>query len=98
GADAAAVGHHDQVVDLGPAPDHGRAQRRAVDGGIGADLDLVLEHDGADLGDLADAVGEREVAEPVAPDYRAGVQHDAVADARSLAHHHPGVRREAVAD
>src|SRR5216110_3474879 len=50
GADAAAVGHHDQVVDLGPAPDHGRAQRRAVDGRVGADLDLVLEHDGADLG------------------------------------------------
>ena len=54
--------------------------------------------DGADLRDLAVAVGQRHEAEPVAADHGAGVQGDAVADAHALAHHDAGVRREVVAD
>ena len=33
----------DQIIDLGPFADHGVAQGAAVDGGAGADLDLILQ-------------------------------------------------------
>ena len=39
----------DQIVDLGALADHGVADRAAVDGGAGADLDVVLDDDPADL-------------------------------------------------
>ena len=52
--------------------DPGLADRRAVDGAVGADLDVVLDHDDPDLGDLfVRAVRFRGEAEAVAADDRA---------------------------
>src|SRR5690349_19284218 len=82
--DTAAVRDLDEVVDLRPAADDGRPERGAVDGGVRADLDVVLEDDGADLRDLPVAVREREIPEAVAADDRAGMDDDAVADADTL--------------
>ena len=48
-----------EVVDLGAPPDDGVAERRAVDRGVGADLDVVLDHHAADLGDLPVGAGRR---------------------------------------
>src|SRR5947207_1906611 len=42
----------DQVIDLGPLAYHGFAERGAVDRRSGADLDVVLDPDNADLRDL----------------------------------------------
>ena len=82
-----------QVIDLRSAPDHGFAERRAIDAGAGAQLDVVLDARDARLRDLAmnrpPAVAlkvERE-AEPVRPDHRVRLQHDPVAEHAPLAHH-----------
>src|SRR5262249_59049990 len=73
---AAAVRHHDQVVDLRAAADDGRPERGAIDGRVGTDLDLVLEDDRADVRDAPDAIREREIATAVAADHRARVSPD----------------------
>ena len=59
-ADRAPVRHHDQVVELGAAPDHRRADGGAIDRRVGADFDVVFDHHRARLDDLARrAVGRR---------------------------------------
>ncbi len=50
--DGRAVADLDEVVDLGASADAGLADRGAVDGGVGLDLDVVLEDGGAGLEDL----------------------------------------------
>ena len=52
-ADLDIVSDLHQVVDLGALADHGVAIGAAVDGGVGPDLDIVLNDDAADLQDLA---------------------------------------------
>ena len=51
-----------------------------VDRGVGADLDVVLDDDTPDLGDLHVAGRARDIAEAVLPEADPGMQHDAVAD------------------
>ena len=65
-SDLAAVSNHHQVIDLGPAADHRGANRGPVNGGVRADLYLILQNHGASLGNFVDrTVRERDVAEPV---------------------------------
>ena len=40
---------HDQIIELAAFADHRVGQRAAVDGGAGADLDIVLHDDPAQL-------------------------------------------------
>ena len=68
-ADLDVVGDLHEVVDLGAAAHDGAAERRAVDGDVGAELHVVLEHDGAELGHLVMAAAALHVAEPVAADH-----------------------------
>src|SRR5207253_11170074 len=51
-ADPAIVRDHDQVIELGALADHGVRQRAPVNGGAGADLDIVLDDHAAELRDL----------------------------------------------
>src|SRR4030095_10400523 len=92
-AEPTAVADHDEVVDLRPVPDDGRAESGAIDGGARADLDVVLDHDRADLRDLPVAVRERQVAEAVAAHDRARVQRDAIPALPPLAPHRVRARR-----
>src|SRR5262245_50611431 len=62
-----------EVVDLRAATDDGPAQHGAVDRGVGADVHVVLDHDDADLRDLAMPGTVEGVAEPVATDDGAGL-------------------------
>jgi hypothetical protein len=48
-ADPHAVRHLDQVVELDAIADQRVVQRAAVDGGVGADLDVVADHHPAQL-------------------------------------------------
>src|SRR5690348_166878 len=50
--DAAIVRDHDQVIELGALADHRVGQRAAIDGGAGADLDIVLDDHPAELRQL----------------------------------------------
>ena len=74
------VGDVDLVVDLGPAADDGLAVRGAVDGDVGAQLDVVLDGHPASLGDLVMPPLVRHEAEAVAADHRPAPDDDARAD------------------
>src|ERR1039457_6292298 len=63
----------DQVVDFRSLTDDGGAKRAAVDGGIGADLDIVMDDDVAELKHFAVTPLVEDVAEAVRPDDRTGV-------------------------
>src|SRR4029453_12635278 len=61
---------------------HGVADGPAVDGGIGADFDIVLDDDPSDLGNLVGAFGATDKAEAILPDRAAGMNDHAIADQR----------------
>src|SRR5262245_24274779 len=80
-ADLDVVADLDQVVKLRAAPDACAAEARAVDAAVGADLDVVLDHDAAHLQELewaAFLVGRE--AEAVGADHRAAVNATSRAD------------------
>src|SRR5262249_830783 len=67
-SDRAVVADLDQIIDLGAFADHGVAAAAAVDGGVGADLDVVLDDHPAGLRDLDRALAVGEETEPVLTD------------------------------
>src|SRR5208283_6159036 len=76
------VAYLHKVVDLGALADHGVANGAAVDRGAGADLDVVLDDDAAELRHLVVApLGHHEV-KPVLTYLAAGMNDDPVADQR----------------
>src|SRR3990172_4417145 len=72
--DAAVVADLDLVVELHAVLDHGVLDRTAVDGRIGADLDVVADAHAADLRHLDPALAVTRDAEAVGADHRAGMQ------------------------
>src|SRR5262245_43449364 len=72
----------DKIVDLGSLPDYGVPDGAAVDRGIGADLDVVLDDHTPDLRDLVGSARPAHKPEAVLSDGAAGVDDDAVADQR----------------
>ena len=81
-ADVAVVADVDEVVDLGSAADAGLLERAAVDGGVGADFDVVFDEEGSLLRELGVGAGGgvADVAEAVCTEDCAGVDDDAVAE------------------
>src|SRR6187455_3451596 len=68
-ADRHIVADLDLIVDFRALADHGVAQAAAIDGGPGADLDIVLDHDAAGLRHLQMAIrAEKYEAEAILPD------------------------------
>src|SRR5262249_55906686 len=60
----------DQVVDLGPLPDHGILERTSIDAGPRTDFDIIFQHAGAEVGDQGVAVSSTHEAETGSPDHR----------------------------
>ena len=85
-----------QVVDFRAAADDRGAHGRAVDRHVGADLDVILDDDPADLGDLAMARPVEDVAEAVGPQDGPGVDDDPAADLDVLPQDHVGVQHAAL--
>ena len=86
-ADRDRVADLHQVVELGAAPDARLAERRAVDRGERADLDVVLDHHDPHLRELVvAALGVAREAEAVGPDHGAVLHHHAAAEPAALAH------------
>ena len=79
-ADADVVRDLHQIVDLGALADDGVAGRAAVDRGVGADLDVILNDDPAGLRNFLMASRRRQIAEAVLADARAGMDDHAIAD------------------
>src|SRR3972149_9329641 len=96
-ADADIVAYLDQVVDLGALADHGVANGAAVDGGAGADLDVVLDDDAPDLRHLEVAIAPHHETEAVLPDLAARMDDNAVADQRG-GERRPGANRTVAPD
>ena len=67
-ADDDVVADLHEVVDLGALADHRVAAGAPVDGGVGADLDVVLDDDAADLRHLEMALAPHGEAEAVLAD------------------------------
>src|SRR5262249_33530324 len=76
------VANLNEIVDLGTLADHGVADRPAVDGGTGADLDVVLNDDAPDLRNLKMPACPHQKAEPVLPDAAARMDDHPVSDQR----------------
>src|SRR4051812_24384275 len=55
-ADVAVVADVDHVVELRAAPDARATERRAIDAGVRAELNVVFDHNGSDLWKLVIAV------------------------------------------
>src|SRR5674476_443715 len=89
-ADADIVAYLHQVVDLGALADHGVANGAAVDGGGGADFDIVLDDDAPDLRHLEVALSSHHEAEAVLTDLAARMNDDAIPEQRVIIH--PGCK------
>jgi len=79
-ADATVVSDLHQIVDLGAGADMRASRLRAIDACIGTDLDVVFQHDVADLRDSFRSAVDERPAEAVDADRAPGMQDDAVAD------------------
>ena len=83
--DADVVGDLHQIVDAAALADHGIGAGSTVDGGVGSDLDIVLDQDAAELGNphvaaLVDREAEALLADPHARKDRYPCADDAVAE------------------
>ena len=86
-----------QIVDLGALADDRVSGPAAVDRGVGADLDVVLNDDAASLRDFLMPLRTRKIAEPVLTDARAGMNDDAIAD-QGAEHRGAGADRAVASD
>ena len=97
--DRDAMGDVNEIVDLRARFDARFTDRRAIDRGIGANLDVVFDDDLGVLRNLQmRAVGLSREPEPVAADDHAVVQDDAIADDDAFSDRDMGVQRAVVAD
>src|SRR6202034_236695 len=81
------------VIELGPATDPGGLKSAAVDGGVGAHLHVVLDDQRSLLGKLGvRATGPiADIPEAVSAQYRASVNHHAIAQGGARVDDNPGV-------
>src|SRR5690606_9283389 len=86
--DADVVRDHHEIVELHAVLDHGVLDRAAVDRRVRADLDVVADHDRAELRHL-DPPAMREIlgeTEAVAADHRPRLKEATAADADAIEH------------
>ncbi len=81
-ADANVVANLDLIVDLGAFADHRVIHGAAIDRGVRADLDIVLDDDTANLDDLQHAAWTGGITETVLPDARTIVDNHIITDER----------------
>src|SRR3954463_2086654 len=97
-ADARVVADLDLVVELDAFLDHGVVESAAVDGGVGADLDVVADAHRADLRDLHPAPTVVGDAEAVGADHHAGMHDDALAEGAASVDDDARIEAAVVAD
>ena len=91
-ADGHAVADLHEVVDLGAGLDARFAHRRAIDGRVGAQLDVILDDDRGHLGNLlVRPIAPAHEAVAVAADDDAVLENHAIANRHALTHGHVGM-------
>src|SRR5206468_6658262 len=100
GADPHVMGDVHEIVDLRARSDHGVVHTAAVDARVRADLDVVPDQAPADVRDLAVRLAALpgDVAEPIAPQHRAGVDDHALAQGRARVERDARVELRVLAD
>ena len=91
-SDIAVVTDVNQVVELGPAGDSGFFQGSAVNGGVGAHLNVVLEDQSALLGELGVLPSHpiANVAEAIGAQHRPSMNHYPIAEGDAGVDDDPG--------
>ena len=97
-ADMAVVTDLHLVVDFGAAADGGVAHRAAVDIGVGADFDVVVQRNRAGLRDFEPGIAGKGQAEAVGADHRAAVDFHPRAERAAVINHGIGVQHGVVAE
>src|SRR3569832_156647 len=83
------VGHLYLIIQFDAVLDHGIVERAAVDGGVGADLDVVADTHCAELRHFDPCAARIGETEAVAADHHAGMNHRAAAAAARTACYSP---------
>ena len=78
------VGNLDEIVDLGALADDGVGQGAAIDRGIGADLDVVLDDHPPDMRQPLGRAGSGHETKTLLADLGTAVDDHAIADQRAL--------------
>ena len=86
------VGDLHEIIDLGAAANHGLAQSRTIDGCVCANLNIIFDHDNADLWNLDPTFAAAGIAETVAANDHTRVKYHPIADAASMSNHHVGMK------
>src|SRR5262245_28013447 len=69
-----------QIVDLGSLPDHGVTNGPAIDSGVGADFDIVLDNDAPNLRHLVGSARAWHIAKAILANRAARMDDDPVTD------------------
>jgi hypothetical protein len=70
----------DEIIDFRPLADDRVSNPAAIDGRVGPDLDVVLNNDTTELGNLALPFEAGNVAKPIRSDATSGMQNDTVTE------------------
>jgi hypothetical protein len=81
-----------QIIDFSASSDNGLAKRCAINGRIGADFDIVLNHDNSGLRNLNTAFPMAGIAESITANHDAGMENHSIADATTIADNDIGVQ------
>jgi len=68
------MGHLDQIIDFGALADHRPTEPGTVEGAIGADLDIVLDNNGAHLRNLFVTSAHKFISKSIGADHHSGLQ------------------------
>ena len=98
GADRHIMGDLDKVIDLGPLLDDGLAEGGPVDGNICAELNVILDRNASELGDLIMESLVLHVAETIASDNCSTMNDDSRTDPATFPDDHVGIEQAIVSD
>jgi hypothetical protein len=98
GADVAVVSHLYQIVDLAAIADYRIVQRAAIDGRIGANLDIVADGHRTDLRNLDPVLALRRETEAIGTDNRTGMNNHPLTDPATVVDGDIRIQDPAVAD
>lgn len=97
-ADRDIMGDLHEIIDFSATANQGLTQSRAIDSGVGADFDIVFNHDDTDLRNLDALFAAPGIAKTIAADHHTGVQYDPVSQAAAIPHHDIGMKHAVRSD
>src|SRR5438128_728283 len=98
-ADIGRMADLNEVIDLRAPADASLADRAAIDGGVGADFNVIFKNDNSGLNDLViAAVFLLRISEAIRPDLRTVLKNDIIANHAKFANGDVRIRFEIVSN